>query len=214
MFRYSDISSLHPANPDFVRRKRHGNVLLIFLFYFLLLLVVIGYGFYRNYHSSDVLLIVLVTVVVSTLILHALYSIQKSLDMIMAVEFQNALFTSALNLRVEFTIIMQRNGSVVYVDKGFREVFPEVRAIDDKVLDFLTTSMSMDDRTRDKFFQSLRNYDYEQLVVEIPGADGKPQKFMLYLCPLPRPQGFFMIQARKYVEMRNARDVAIPSSGA
>ncbi|MBY0355662.1 MAG: PAS domain-containing protein [Rickettsiales bacterium] len=209
MFRYFDVNNLQSATQDFVRRKRHGSVWRAFLMYLAILLIVLSYGFYRHYHSSDVILIILLTVAITTLILHALYSIQKSLDLIMAVEFQNALFTSALNLRMDFTIIMQRNGSVVYVDSGFRELFPEIRTIDDKVLDYLTTNLQMDERQKDKFFLALRNYDYEQLVVELFKGNGEYDKFMLYLSPIPRPQGFFMIQARKYVAMRNAADVTV-----
>jgi PAS domain-containing protein len=207
MFRYSDLSAISPSSADFVRRKRHGSVLVAFLIYFSLLLVLVGYGFYKNYHNKDVILIILLTVGISTLILHALYSIQKSLDMIMAVEFQNALFTSALNLRMDFTIIMQRNGSIVYVDRGFRDMFPEIRAIDDKVLDYLVTNMRLDDRAKDKFFLALRNYDFEQLVAEVYRGDGELDRYMLYMSPIPRPQGYFMIQARKYVEVRNAANV-------
>lgn len=207
MFRYSDLSAISPSSADFVRRKRHGSVLVAFLIYFSLLLVLVGYGFYKNYHNKDVILIILLTVGISTLILHALYSIQKSLDMIMAVEFQNALFTSALNLRMDFTIIMQRNGSIVYVDRGFRDLFPEVRAIDDKVLDYLVTNMRLDERAKDKFFLALRNYDFEQLMAEVYRGDGEFERYMLYMSPIPRPQGYFMIQARKYVEVRNAANV-------
>jgi PAS domain-containing protein len=209
MFRYADISSINPSTPDFVRRKRHGSVLYAFLFYLSLLIILLGYGFYQNYHSKDVILIILITVGISILILHALYTIQKSLDMIMAVEFQNALFTSALNIRMDFTIIMQRNGSIVYVDRGFRDMFPQVRAIDDRVLDYLVTNLRLDERSKEKFFMALRNYDYEQLVAEIFRADGQFDRYMLYLSPIPRPQGYFMIQARRYVDSRNAIDVNV-----
>lgn len=206
MFRYSDLSSLHPATPDFIRRKRNGSLLKSFAIYFVILVSLVSYAFIKNYHNHDIVLVILLTVAVSTLILHALYSIQKSLDLIMAVEFQNALFTSALNLRVDFTLILQRNGSIVYVDRGFREIFPEVRTIDDKVLDYLTENMRMDSRTKDRFFNAMRNYDYEQIMVEFAREEGQFEKYMLYMSPLPRPQGFFMIQARRFVEVRNAGD--------
>jgi PAS domain-containing protein len=207
MFRYSDLSNQHPGTADFIRRKRHGGVLKAFVIYFLLLIALVTYIFVRNYHNKDIVLVILLTVALSTLILHALYSIQKSLDLIMEVEFQNALFTSALNLRVDFTIIMQRNGSIVYVDHGFRNMFPEVRAIDDKVLDYLTENLRMDARAKERFFNAIRNYDFEQIMVEVARGEGKYDKYMLYMSPLPRPKGFFMIQARPYVEMRNASDV-------
>lgn len=207
MFRFNDNANLHPSGQDFTRRRRHGSVLVSFIIYFSMLVLVLGYSFYKHYHTKDVFLVILLCAVISSLILHALYSIQKNLDMIMAVEFQNALFTSALNLRMDFTILMQRNGSIVYVDRGFRELFPELRAIDDKVLDYLTASLRMDERAKDKFFTALRNYDYEQLVVELTRSDILNEKYMLYLSPLPRPQGYFLIQGRKYVEMRNASKV-------
>lgn len=185
----------------FVMRRRHGSPLRIALMYTLLIIAIIalmlteqsaGMGWM---HMAVILL-------VGVLVIHALYLVQRNLDVVADVEMQNALFAGAIAQSGEFVIILREDGHMAYADDGFRKYFPGFPIGAHPDIQQIIDAMQLSRTDGGRLYESLKRKHGAHFLFPLTQSSGQTQTMRLSVMPLDRPNGFFLLRGRRYVTQR------------
>lgn len=193
---------------EFVLRRRIlpiWQLLLLFLLGFFVLFTVANNA---ELLGGNIGLALAIFAVIGPLTWFTVYFSQQNRDMLLAAEFQNALFTAAARLKTKFVMIVKQDGTIFYFDRGFQRVFPETNSRGTLMIDKLFSSKQISAVEADKIFRALEENTSETVFVHMQGEDGATQKVIVTIDPLPRPHGFYILRGRDYVEKRTDRGTA------
>ena len=136
---------------------------------------------------------------------YVLLSMTQSRDLVLATEFQNALFASALGSSNKFCLIIKREGSIVYTDRGFQSMFPDLIKERNVTLVGMMKYGRVAAADKDKIYTAIDRGTDEKIIFEIYSGDNKINKIVLSIEPIVRPSGFLLLRAREYVEERGRK---------
>jgi len=206
MSRIKDIFEidLKIQTTDFIKRNRHDEMWIIVLIYMVGVFLILTASLNHEYFGGYVGLFFIILGVLGGLVLYALYSIQRSHDLITDIEFQNALFSSAVKKNYDFTIFLGKDGSICYADPGFKRLFPDVSLSNDHALEDFMASCRFDLHTKERMLDAILSNQHEYFLINLPQADGVEIPFHISLDTLSRPVGYFIVKGRKFIEDRNA----------
>lgn len=143
--------------------------------------------------------------VIGPLTWFTVYFSQQNRDMLLAAEFQNALFSAAARLKTKFVMIVKQDGTIFYYDRGFQDVFPETTSRGTLMVDKIFSNKQITPAESAKFQNALEEGRTETVFVTLINADGAEQKVIITIDPLPRPSGFYIVRGRDYVTKRQDR---------
>lgn len=208
MSRIKDIFEieLNIQTTDFIKRNRHDEMWIIVLIYMVGVFLILTASLNHEYFGGYVGLFFIILGVLGGLVLYALYSIQRSHDLITDIEFQNALFSSAVKKNSDFTIFLSRDGSICYADSGFKQFFPNVPLSNDHALDNFMSSCRFDLATKERMLDAILSSRHEYFLINLAKDDGTEVPFHITLDTLARPVGYFIIKGRKFIEERGLAD--------
>lgn len=153
--------------------------------------------------------------VIGPLCWFTVYFSQHNRDMLLAAEFQNALFSAAARIKSRFVMIVKNDGTVVYYDQGFTQCFPESKNRGTLFVDKIFSSEQISRGDAEKLFAALESHRAETIFIHLAHSDGAKEKLIVTLDPLPRPNGFTLIRGREYAvrqfERSNDSVQAMPS---
>lgn len=201
--RFSDQDTKHEAQ-DFIPR-RHAPTLGQTIFLFLSALV-IAVSITVSVASKPALISILF-ILLASVGWYVVVQAQHTRDLLLTTEFQNALFSSALGLNNKFCIIVKRNGTIVYLDRGFQEMFPEFLRQSRRNLDLWLDFGNAAPKDRDSLLAAIARPTPDRAVFSIESR-GRMQKIMVNIDPIQRPFGFVLLRGRDFVEQRHAQPPA------
>lgn len=186
---------------DFMRRKRHGTLHRIGFGYFAsLAFFVYLVGVMEDPAVGHYLLLFLAF---GGLTAYSLFSLQKNLDLITDIEFQNAIFSSALGEQALFTLVVNDKGGLLYADENLHAWFPNTKRESDLMLDSFFEAASITQSDRDKFLRAIAQTRNESLVIGLHDQRGYSRLIRLTLRAVPRPHKVFILQGREFIVSRS-----------
>lgn len=222
--RHIDVYGESDSGDFIIRRRLPAAVhlaLLFFICYSVLYAVVINVDMIGEVVAGIVLL-----GVIGPLSWFTIYFAQQNRDMLLATEFQNALFSAAARLKTKFCMIVKRDGTVVYLDREFQRVFPETENRGTLVLDKIFNNKNIAPAEAEKIFNALQNEVSTSVFIDIQdenAPESAPERVIITIDPLPRPHGYFILRGRDYVVKKFERqaqadegvsEIVDPSSAA
>ncbi|MGB1540349.1 MAG: hypothetical protein ACPG80_05265, partial [Rickettsiales bacterium] len=152
--------------------------------------------------------------IIGPLTWYTIYYSEQHRNMLMATEFQNALFSAAARLKSKFCIIVkQEDGTVVYYDRDFQKCFPETANRGTLMLDKIFSARYISKAEADKLNNALMEGTSQTVFINM-GAEGRDdRRVVVSIDPLPRPEGFSILRGRDYVVKQYERESA-PTSTA
>lgn len=123
---------------------------------------------------------------------------------ILATEFQNAMFASATQIGTRFCFITNSDGLLFYVDYGFQKVFANFVSSGSRTLKELTAFTEMSKEISNSVFETLKKGKSSNFVWSFKDASGAPVTMVTTIDAIARPKGYFMIRGRDYVQKRVA----------
>ena len=200
--RTSNVSTRSGSTADFVIRKQQLSPWLVFTAFLVALLVCLVIAV----HTLDKTpLIAFLFISFAALGGYAIIALQRSRDLILTTEFQNALFSSALDYNRTFGLIIRHDGNIVYMDRSFQRIFSDfIKEGHLSLANFLTHG-KVETLAEEKIFSAVERNIGEQVVCTLYGSDGRAYKLVISIEPIHRPAGFFMLHAREYVTQRQDR---------
>lgn len=187
---------------DFVHRKRYSGLWQSILFYIIGAIAIIIASFYRDIIGGDIPFIMLTMLVIGLLTFHSLLTVQRHLDLVLSIEFQNALFSSAFKDGKIFSIIVSQDDQLFYADPGFNELYPKVSKQNSQILDSIVQRSDTPQENLDALNHALIQKDRASMDIYI-NLEGEKSKARLTITPLTRPNGYFFVSARLYQEHRS-----------
>ncbi len=201
--RYTDIDMSHNGAMDFVIRKRRPSVAYIMAIF--IITFVMGLSVILMTADKVALSAFLVFVVFATG-WYVLLQLQRTHDLLLATEFQNSLFASALGINNKFCMIMKRDGNIVYLDRSFQGMFPDFLKQSRRTLDMLLEIGSVSREESDKIYAAIGRGVFEKVIFNIKGAGNEMHKIVMSVEPILRPSGFVLLRGREFVEARASAD--------
>jgi PAS domain-containing protein len=202
--RFEDSHAKQARGSDFVRRNRYGSMRNAVLFFSVGIAVALTLMFYPNLIAYRPLFIGLFVAVLSVPLGYTLYAMQRNLDIVMGIEFQNALFSSALYDENSFHVILNQEGTVVFNDSELVKFFPNISQ--GNLIKSLITIAGLTREESDRIYKALDNYQRDSFSFSLRQDDGSIMAIHVTLKPLNRPRGYFLIQGRMHVAKRVDRE--------
>lgn len=197
--RITDINYNSTSDKDFVIRRRYPTLLQLFIIF--LSVVLVGMSVVLTV-ADKTALIAIIFILGGTTSWYVTTLLQRSRDQLLATEFQNALFSSALGMNHKFCFIIRRDGNIIYQDRSFQDMFQGFSRQASRSLGVLMDYGKVSGTDKDKIFRAIEQGDYEKVVFDICSADGKSQKIVMSMEPILRPSGFVLMRGREYIESR------------
>ena len=198
--RYTDLDFGSSGAKDFVIRRRTPTQFHLMLIFASVLLLAVSITLTISDKAS---LLSILFIMLGTLAWYCMIQIQRSRDLVLATEFQNSLFASALGIHNKFCIIIKRDGGIVYLDRAFQEIFPDFLKQPRRSIDILLEMgrVSKDDSA--KIFSAIERGVYEKVIFDIRGTRGAFHRMVMSIEPIMRPSGFILLRGREFVEARD-----------
>ncbi len=209
--RYTDFITNEDSRSDFLPRGRKPTMFALALLFAVSLAAGIALP---ALVLNKMILIGWLCLIISVSGWYVMLEITRSRDLILATEFQNALFASALGFNNTFCLIIKREGSIVYMDTGFQKMFPDL--IKERVISIagMLKHGKVTTVDKEKIFAAIDRGVYDKIIFEIRGPDNLTLKVVMSLEPIIRPSGFILLRAREFVEQRTRDGAPEMKTGA
>ncbi len=203
--RFADIlsrkisSQIASINQDFVPRKRRPlweSLLSIFLSVLVFCIVV------SLFIKETIIFAGISFIVVSSLGVYVIIVLQRNRDLMLAPEFQNAIFSSALSQSNEFCLIVRNDSTIVYMDRSFQEMFPSFYKESRRAVDVLLEHGQVSREERKMVFNAIEKRARSKVVFDMVDSKKQPHRIIMSIEPIVRPKGFMLLRGREFVEKR------------
>lgn len=198
--RYSDSIKQIEKSSEFVRRKYKPSLIRLIITFFVVLAIGITI---TALLLSPLHFVMVMTVLMGGLGTYVIVEIQRGRDLVVATEYQNAMYASALIAGNRFTVIVTREGSVVYLDGGLRAMYPDIGNERHLSLSSLLKFSKIAPMDREKMLDVVQRGGAEKMLLEMRLQDNRVQPMVISLRPIAKPSGFMLLQGRDFVEERN-----------
>lgn len=192
--RYVDENASSPR--DFVRRRKlptHVQYSIIFLFFYLLIVCTfLATGSMLNFSVMTLFWVGAVAAIIT-------FVVQSSRDVVLATEYQNAVFASAVGVHSLFTIIARADGSMIYFDRGLQALFPRFSRFSQRDIGVFLNMAGAAPTDAERILEAVVNMQVLYHRVSLTSADGKTLDLMLSIDPINYPATFAVIRAREFV---------------
>lgn len=210
--RYADdYPRLHETYDFAVRRRIPTIIQFGGVFALLFLVVVLGFIVSDTVMTFGASMFLFIGIMAYGIV----FVVQRSRDMVVATEFQNSLFAAALTQGSAFCMIVKNDGSIVYFDEGFQRYFPDYARLRRGSLDAVLDIWRVSREDAEKIFAAMQRGKSDRVVFTIrKPADGQETRIVLTLDRIIRPNDFFVMRGRDYVERTGAEPVKSSSFDA
>lgn len=200
--RYADSRSGIPTGanvPDFIVRRRSPAVLTLAVVLFGTLIACIGIAFTIDDRTH---LMMLLFSLIGAAAWYATLTVQRSYDLLMATEFQNALFSSAIGINHKFCLIIKQDGVITYLDRAFQDMFPNFLRQSNRTVDSWLEHGKVSREDREEIMAAIDRGGFGRAIFVMRSAGDEYHKIVMSVEPILRPHGFILLRGREFVEKR------------
>ena len=202
--RFNTMDSIRPDQLDFVPRERRARVFRVIMAFVVTsaLIFILAYAPPLAHYAAYTPLISIL--LMALLCLYVVYHEQIILDLVLSTEYQNLLFSKALELGSSFFMIVRRDGTVVHSSDGLADILPGFNYPQSQALDGLFTLGTVRKTDRERIMSAIYSQTNEHLVFPIIAQYQTPKDYIITVEPMPRPAGFCVVRGREYLGQRKS----------
>lgn len=200
--RFSEIDSMTPNQLDFVPRERRNQVSKLIVAFVATMLLVFVSAYMPIFSHMDIYAPLLAILLVALLCLYTVYRNQVNLDLVMATEYQNMLFSEAASLGSTFCMFVKRDGTIVHANDGLTNVFPAFNYGEARALEGIFEQGVIRKVDRERIMGAIRSGTADHLIFPILDRYQDKKDYILTVEPLTRPAGFSVVRGREYLGQR------------
>ena len=183
MERYIDTKDSTREMPDFIKRQ-HGFPLWWLGFSFTLAFAAIASVIYLTMPDALLPIGIVTAIVFAALVYFTTVYVHNNRDIIMATEFQNALFAGAARAHSEFCVIVKRDGSLVYSDTRYNQKFSSEIRKGSRGLDALFDHKGITHEAKNRLLHAVATCTSEIIPFIYHNAEGKDIHLTLLIDPI------------------------------
>jgi len=210
--RYSDSNTLAGSAADFIIRRRTPTLLQLLLILITTFVIAISVILTA---ADKLALVIILIILLSAVGSYVAVQLQRSRDLVLTTEFQNALFASALGINNKFCLIIRMDGNIVYLDRSFQEMFPDFIKQPRRTVSVLLNYGKLSPEESKKIFAAIERNVYDKVIFTIRDSKGEFHKIVMSIEPILRPEGFILLRGREYIDERSSikiDDLTTPNS--
>ena len=183
------------AEADFVYRKRDSHIASTIGWFTLGAVVLLLIHIYAPSIGGTWISGILMAAVICALGAYTVVIVQRHLDLVTSIEFQNALFSSAFTEGSVFAMIVSEDDNMYYADPSFYRLFAHLAKSRSQILDRIVQQSHNPQYNLDKLNHAMleRVYETMDIMLEI---DGEMRAAIMTIIPISRPSGYFFISAK------------------
>jgi PAS domain-containing protein len=187
--RFVDLDARTSAYKDFIIRRRSPTLKELFTLCGTLIIT----GLCLMYATPNPIgLAALLFTIIGLACVYALIHVHRNRRQLESTEFENALFSSALNKGYHFCLIVAKDGTITYANPGFMDLFGTIRS-GTNVADWLAAGkVTSDDRAA--LYVAIAHDGDSQTKVSIESQDNHWLSLDLKVEPILRPAGFMLLR--------------------
>lgn len=201
--RFSEIGSLVPQQMDFEPRERRAQVSLIIYAFIAIAAITFALAYIPGFNKHPEYTPFVAIVLMAVLCLVVVRKQQQSLDLVMATEYQNMLFSTVISLGCSFCLIARRDGTIVHASDDINKIFPNFAYGQAQALEGIFEQGIVRKVDRERILAAIHSHTSDYLIFPIFDKYSERKEFVLTVDPLPRPAGFSVIRAREYLGVRS-----------
>jgi len=198
--RYTDLKPASGSKTDFVIRRRTptlSQLLMIFTAAFVAAMSIMLTA------VDKLALGIILVILLASLGSYVAVQLQRTRDLVLTTEFQNALLASALGIQNKFCLIIRQDGNIVYLDRSFQELFPDFFKQPHRTVGMLVNYGKLSQEESKKIFAAIDRNTYDKVVFTIRDFKGDFHKIVMSIEPILRPSGFILLRGREYIDERS-----------
>ena len=154
--------------------------------------------------TSKTLLALSLAMLIGAASWYAIYAIQQTQDLLMATEFQNALFSSAIGISHKFCLILKHNGTITYLDRAFQDMFPNFFSQPHRTIDVWLNQSKVAPEEKDEIIQAVAKGGFSKIICVMRTPGEGYYKLVISVEPIVKPQGFVLLRGREFIENRSS----------
>lgn len=187
------------SNQDFVVRKRRPLWQTLGIMFAALFPITIGISIL----VTDMLVFSQVLfVLLASLGTYVVYTVQRCRDLVLATEFQNALFSSALGHSNKFCLIIKHDSTIAYIGRSLQDLLPNFYKQPRHAIDVLLEQGQVSKEERKQVFEAIERRVRGKVIFDIIDHKKQAHRIMMTIEPIARPKGFMLLRGREFVEKR------------
>lgn len=133
---------------------------------------------------------------------YVLLTLQRGRDLVLATEFQNLLFYSAIAHSNDFCLIIKNDGSLAYNSPSFQGLFPNFSKENHRSINSLLEHSQVSLEQRKIIFSAIDKNANERVIFDVVDAKKQIHRLIMSVEPIARPRGFTILRGREFVEKR------------
>lgn len=201
------------VTPDgFIIRRRPFFIPLTALFLVAFAIIFVT-GITSHTNQGQVIFAATLMVVIGSLSWFTIAFTRRQHDLVLMAEYQNAIFASAVRSRSQFSMIVQTDGSITYIDPGLQQLFPDIDYRKVKRLEQFYEIANIPTEARLDLNSGFTEKQSAQVKLALELDNNRLMDMILSVNPLSRPAGYFLIQGREYIIRKDAKH-ALPATTA
>lgn len=198
--RYTDLKTRNRPASDFILRRYDPSLLKLVAVGFVTLGSAVGV---ISLLLPPFALTVTLTLMMGGLGAYVYVKLQRIRDLLLAAEFQNALFASSLSAGYNFCFIATKEGSITYMDNGTQRLFADGLKERQLTVAGLLKFSKLPSVDQDRILDMLMQTEPQRAVCEMRLSDHRMHRVALSVEPISRPEGYVIVRGRDYVESRD-----------
>jgi len=197
----SNASGAAGGVPDFAARKRYPAVVTLMMVMVVTLLICILLSLLVQ---NRTLLVAALFAIIGGAGWYATLAVQRSYDLLLATEFQNALFSSAIGINHKFCLIIKQDGMITYLDRAFQDMFPAFLRQPQRTLDVWLDHSKVTREDREEILASIERGGFSKVIFVVRTGHDEFHKIVMSVEPILRPHGFILLRGREFIEKRSS----------
>lgn len=134
---------------------------------------------------------------------YVVYTLQRFRDLVLATEFQNALFASALaHDNNEICIIIKNDGTLAYIGRSLHEMLPSLYKEARKDIGIILEHGQVPKEEQKNIFKAIERYARGKVVFDLTDSKKQRHRILMSFEPIARPKGYMLLRGREFVEKR------------
>lgn len=134
------------------------------------------------------------------------YIMNYNRDVLLATEFQNAIFASAISRHFLFSIIARRDGSIMFADGGVEQILADYSRIRHSNLQDILALGEVKPEFKQIILNSVGQEQEESVLLSMKTKNGTREDMVITIDPIVRIPNFCLIRARPYYTSRAGGD--------
>lgn len=201
--RFNETRSTLQNQMDFIPREQRNDIRRTAIAFSAMTLLVLLFAYTPLLRSIPGYAPIVMALLLAGLGLHVIYRKQANLDLVMATEYQNLLFSQVIALGCSFCLIVRRDGTITYANEGLATVFPGFSYAESKALEGIFELGGVRAADRERIMGAIHSGYGEHLIFPIFNQNNEKKDYIITVEALPRPSGFSIIRGREYLGKRS-----------